>query len=199
MAGSIKLFQFIQSLFQTMGIYSPQPDQHRFTFNSRNIFFLLGIASFSIGHCGYFLTETTFESFYRSTTQVNALIDVILNIWRMPIILHLIDICEKFINRSKYQINAVQFIFATNFLVCVSFSGLQYQSTSAISYNSMYGDSIEKIERMSKFVHFVLVVSWPGTVISLVYTVLTNYFVLNLGNDSYEDPLIMYVQNGNEI
>lgn len=107
MAVSIKLFQYIRSLYQTMGIYSQQPNQH-FSFNSRKMFFLFGLTLFFIIHFGYFLSETTFDAFYRSTPVFNALIDMILNIWRMPTILHLIELCEEFIGRSMYQIKSMK-------------------------------------------------------------------------------------------
>ena len=102
MAGSIKLFQFVQSIYQTMGIYSHQLNQH-FVFNIRKMYFLFGITFFIIGHFGYFLSEKTYETFYRFISQLITLLDLMLTIWRMPTILHLIETCEKFIDRSKYQ------------------------------------------------------------------------------------------------
>lgn len=79
--------------------------------------------------------------------------------------------------------------------LCLYFLGLRHESTSAVSYNPMYGDLIGKIERMSKFIYFILIkVTCPVAVIALLSQVLINYFVFNLGNESYADPLIMYVK-----
>lgn len=58
----------------------------------------------------------------------------------------------------------------------------------------MYDDVIEKIDRMSKLIYTVLLeVSVPTATLSYIFNTLSNFYIVGLGNDSYEDILLMYV------
>lgn len=52
----------------------------------------------------------------------------------------------------------------------------------------MYDEINEKIERISKKLHFAMIkVSYSGTILSPLLTTLANYFINDLGTDSYQD------------
>lgn len=105
MAGTIKPFQFLQHLYQMMGILSPKPSDI-FSMNPKKLFILMGMITLNISLFGYFLFETTFaqdygESFYGFITKWITLVDFIVTVWKMPTILRLIKMYEKFIERSE--------------------------------------------------------------------------------------------------
>lgn len=87
----------------------------------------------------------------------------------------------KWVNRQKFLRFFFQYLNVYLFLLFVI--GSKNESTSRI----MYFELNEKIERMSKFVHFVLMrVSYLGAILPPLLTTLSNYFILNLGNESYQ-------------
>lgn len=105
MAGSIKLFQSVQNLYKTMGIFSPNPNQI-FSSNPKKLFFLLSLTIILSSHFAYFFYKTTFKvdsgkSFSQSISILIALIDFLLSIWKMPGILQLIKMYDAFIKGSK--------------------------------------------------------------------------------------------------
>lgn len=198
MAGTIKPFQFLQHLYQMMGILSPKPSDI-FSMNPKKLFILMGMITLNISLFGYFLFETTFaqdygESFYGFITKWITLVDFIVTVWKMPTILRLIKMYEKFIERSEWTkylecSNIFDHIFAPFALV-----GLHHESTSKNSYNPMYGDLVDKIERISKFIYTVLIEGTiPASTISFTIITLNNLYVLDLGSDSYKDVLLMWV------
>lgn len=122
MAGTIKLFQIVQHLYRTMGIFTSKPTDIC-SINSRKLFYLMSMLIVDISRFGYFLFDTTFaqdygESFYLLISQVITLIDFLIAIWKMPTILHLIKMFEKFIERSKQtklKMNSLVWIWITLF------------------------------------------------------------------------------------
>lgn len=62
----------------------------------------------------------------------------------------------------------------------------------------MYTELMEKIERMFKFVYFVFLrVSFYSSIVAPPLTTLSNFFILNLGDESYEPMQMVYVNTHN--
>lgn len=115
MTGTIKPFQFLQHLYQMMGILSPRPTDI-FSINPKKLFILMGMITLSTSSFAYFLFETTFaqdygESFYGFITKGITLVDFIVTVWKMPTILRLFKMYEKFIERSKWTKHQGSFIW----------------------------------------------------------------------------------------
>lgn len=54
---------------------------------------------------------------------------------------------------------------------------------------SKYAELAEKIERMSKIFHFILVkFTLPGFILPALFLTIINYFIHDLGNESYYLP-----------
>ena len=101
MDSSLKLFQLVQKFYQTMGIYPS------LTLNWKNLIFLLAMILQLIGLFAFFLFESTIISergmvFFGITTNFYSLSDYSITLWRIPEILKLIELCEKFIEKSMY-------------------------------------------------------------------------------------------------
>lgn len=102
MDGSVKLFQLVQKFYQTIGIHP-----------SRRLNWRILIISFTIiaeffGVLGFFIFRATSITeygtiFFAITSSLYAFAELHLNLWRIPEILQLIELCEIFIANSKYQ------------------------------------------------------------------------------------------------
>lgn len=58
----------------------------------------------------------------------------------------------------------------------------------------MYGDLLEKIERMSKFIYTVFIRGIiPASTISFFIITFSNLYIFDLGTESYKDILLMWV------
>ena len=56
----------------------------------------------------------------------------------------------------------------------------------------MYDEVIEKIEKMSKLLHFALVkVTLIGPQVAIVLITLINYYILDMGRESFQDVQLM--------
>lgn len=107
MAGSVKLFQTIQKCYHTMGIHSPQPSQsnQKLQFIKMSLF-ISYITIFFMFHVSFIVFEATslvqFESsLCDSSTELGILIIYLLTNWRIAHILRFIEMCERFIEKSK--------------------------------------------------------------------------------------------------
>ena len=184
MAGQVKLFQSVQTIYQTIGAISPKSNQIR-SINSNTLFFGLSIMSMFISNCAFlFIKASTITeygtSFYGFTSILMVFVDFILTIWQMPNISFLIAHFQDFIEKSKFIVDNKQINFAfTNFNLSI---GLEDDSTTLTTYSVLN----EKIERFSKLLHFAVVkVTLAGATIPSILTALINYFILNLGDESY--------------
>lgn len=64
----------------------------------------------------------------------------------------------------------------------------------------LYHELDMKIEKMSELMHFTFIkLTTFGTVTFFLLTTLVNYFILDLGNDSYVDLLFMCVKKQDEL
>lgn len=105
MATTVKLFQFVQNSYHILGIH---PLQQSNRFFSRKLFFTFFYWVYTTSFFGYFLLDSSDigeygQNFYRSMTILNATIDFSITIWQIPTILQLIEMCEKFIDKSKHE------------------------------------------------------------------------------------------------
>lgn len=105
MAGSIKLFQYLQSYYyQAMGIHLPQSNQ-KCSANWRNLFAVFSIAILFLEAFAFLLfkAKTTFEygtNFYTSISEYCCLLYFFIQYRQMPNISKLIESCEEFIEKS---------------------------------------------------------------------------------------------------
>lgn len=108
MAGSFKLFLFVQKSYGTVGIYSAKQNQNQnHLFNSKCVFFLIFSAHIFISMVISAVTESksVYEialGFYLSTTSLLTLFIYISNIFYSANIFELIGKFEKFIEKSKF-------------------------------------------------------------------------------------------------
>lgn len=105
MAGSKKLFQFVQKLFKILGIRPPQKNE-TLSFNSRNLFFLFCYAQLFLSMIAFFLfkAKTMLEygsSFFMFITQFIIALFFLILMWRITNILKLIAEFEQFIEKSE--------------------------------------------------------------------------------------------------
>lgn len=99
MANTIKLFQLTQVYFQI--IYPPKPNQ-KYSFNVMSFFILLSMIVIFISTATFFLfeAETVEEyshTFYISCTEFGFAVCFLVNVWKMPNILQLIEDYEQYI------------------------------------------------------------------------------------------------------
>ena len=88
-----------------MGIYSEQSNQ-TFSFNLKILFFSLSVFLIFTSDFAYFLFQAELIqeygiSFYSCLSELYTLSDLVLTIWQMSTILKLIEMCEKFIEKSR--------------------------------------------------------------------------------------------------
>lgn len=199
----MELFQSVRQFWQTMGIKPPHPNQIH-PFNARNLIFILSLTTMCASSMAFLLFQANISIEYgmcsfTSLSGVCMLLDVLITIWRMPIIIEMIDVCEEFIKMSEYW----QFTFkalwfeSTPFirLTCVKI-GLKKQWVS----HAVYIEVIEKIEKMSKFIHFALFkMSFGSGVLVLLLGPMFNYFILDMGADSVPDVQYMYLHRNSWI
>lgn len=104
-APSIKLFQFVQNSYHTMGIHPMQQSNRSFP---RKLFFSLSMILLPASFFGYFLLDSSNiqeygQNFYRSISVLNGSIDFFITVFQIPTILQLIEMCEKFIEKSALE------------------------------------------------------------------------------------------------
>lgn len=112
MAATIKLFRFVQNSYHSMGIHLMQQTNRVF---SRKFLFSLTIVLATISYFGYFLLESSNigeygQNFYRSMSICSALIDYFITVSKMSIISQFIEMCEEFIEKSKWKFWWIFFI-----------------------------------------------------------------------------------------
>lgn len=108
MAGSIKLFLFIQKMYQTVGIYDPGKNQNHL-FNSKCVFFSTFSAEIFILMVICAVTEAQSIpdiaiGFYLSATSLMIAFIYLSSIFLSAKIYGLIGKIEEFIEQSKFQL-----------------------------------------------------------------------------------------------
>ena len=100
----MKLFQFVQKFYKNAGICLPHSNQP-YNFNARNLFLLASFTMMCTASTAFFLFKAKLirehaDSFYISTTDLCGLINLLINMWKIPLILDFIEKCEGFIEKS---------------------------------------------------------------------------------------------------
>lgn len=106
MAGGdkIKLFQFIQRTYQLFGIYPLQSNQNRSPINWRKFGFLFNLVQFFLSTIAYLLIEANSLNKYGMGFYTSITIAVFSFFWKMENISNYIENCERFIEKSEYEI-----------------------------------------------------------------------------------------------
>lgn len=104
MAGSMKLFQTVQKIHQTMGIDSFQLNRIR-SINANSLFFILSIGLMFLSALFYFLfkantIEDYMNSFNACISDFYMLISLLLTAWHMQSTIQLIEKCGTFMEKS---------------------------------------------------------------------------------------------------
>lgn len=197
MPGSIKLFQSVQNSYQTMGIDSPHSNQI-YSLNCRKVFILSTLAMTFISRFGYFVLkakfaeENGFESFYETFLILIVLGVFLQEFLQMPEIFQLINTYDDFINSSK---SAISFDLVRNTMIVLFILNNEIGN----KWHLYHGLDV-KIEKMSNIMHFAFIyVIFLGTVGFLLLMTLVKYFIFDLGTESYQDLLLMYVTKNAKI
>lgn len=109
MAEQIKLLKLTQKMYQDMGIYPPQSNQNRRSINWRNIFMLVSFIQLLISSFAFLIDEADSivdagTSFYVAITELCCIVYYLINMWKIPKILKLIEHYENFIEKSKFDL-----------------------------------------------------------------------------------------------
>ena len=109
MAGSIKLFQFVQKCHQTLGILprQPNPKQKQLSSHSIQAIFLTCLAQYIFTTAAFLLfkAKSMFDygfSFFILIGLANCIAIYLIFIWQSENTLKFIENCEGFIEKSKF-------------------------------------------------------------------------------------------------
>lgn len=199
MADKLKLLQFTREVYQDMGIYPPHSIQKQHPVNWRNVFILFSLVQIFIVSLAYLIFEA--ESivdagfpFYVINTEFSCAIYYLTNLWKMPKILKLIECFEKFIVESKMWCDVIT--FGTELKNRCNFQlelGIRNSGTS-----TKYDELAENIETVLKLFHVVLVkLSFIGISSSNLIVTTVNYFIFDLGDESYYLPTAVMCVHSN--
>lgn len=184
MTGAIKLFQYVQNFYQTLGIHPPIQSYQTFSLNRRNLFFLsCSVLTFILSTAYLLFDAQSIQDFgipfCASVIILSGFFIYIVQIWRNAEIFQLIEHFEKFIEQSKSTKN------------CSTFSENEILSIIMINFSigldrTLYAALNERIERISKLVYFCLTyLSAPGALLPPFALSVVNYFVYDLGDESF--------------
>lgn len=182
-----------------MGIEPPQPNQIH-PFNVRNLSFILSLIMFCTSTLAFliFRAKTLVECgicLYTSLSGLTLLVLISIGIWQEPNIFKLIEMREQFIEMSKHGHFWSFFQSKNHFFSLYSFLPLLncvIGFKSKWVSNSAYNEVIEKIENMSKLIHFALIkVSLVSSLAIPVVVTLINYLMLHKGAESFPDVQLM--------
>lgn len=106
MAGSIKLFQFVQSYHRAIGIYPSQPNQKQYAINTKSVICLVCWAQTMITTTAFLALDanTVFDygfGFYDLLGSINSIIICALFAQQYENFTNFIENCEGFIKMSK--------------------------------------------------------------------------------------------------
>lgn len=101
--GQIKLFQFVRNCCKTMGCIHPR------SINLRNSFIFVPVLLMFLSTTGYIIFEASLISEYAaasyvSTTELAIMVNFSVICFKMDDILGLIEMFEKIVRESKFQI-----------------------------------------------------------------------------------------------
>lgn len=137
MAGSIKLFQFVQKYNQIIGIYSSQSTTMQGSINSTQAFFWISCAQiwFTIAAFLVFEANSMFDygfEFFAFISIINGIAIYSIFIWQSQNTLKFIENCERFIEKRKYCFEQK---FCEFIAIWLNLSGIFYRNSH--SYNKI--------------------------------------------------------------
>lgn len=108
MAGRLKLLQFTQKTYLHIGILPSQPNQYWLSMNWFKVFMLLSLIQMAIFSLAFLLFESdnivdAGLSFFAVNSEIFCAIHYLINLWKFPKILELIECFEKFIEKSEFD------------------------------------------------------------------------------------------------
>lgn len=186
MAGSIKLFQFNQKHYKAIGIYPTQPNQKHSSFNLTNSIYLFCFVQFCISMTAFIWFEANnmldyaIASFGLVTTIIIMAI-YLLTIWQKENTVKFIENCEEFIEKSKNNSRTSRIfshILHYNILELLFF-------LIGPKANIAYQESIEIFEKLSEWFCYALICTLVTICIPPMIYTYVNYFISDLGNESY--------------
>lgn len=188
MAARLKVLRFTQKIYQDMGICPSPSNPNLHSINWRNCSVLISLAQMLIFSLAFlaFKADNIVDvgtAFYAVVTETVCSIYMIINFYNMPKILKLIEKFETFIDQSKSfgwksSFFLLKFWISIYFLECL---GIKKSDTS-----TKYSDLIEIIEKVTKWYYIVYVkVTSIGMIFATLLITLINYFVNDLGDESY--------------
>lgn len=191
----MKLFQCVEQLHQALGI-QPTPSSLNTSFNLKNVF-----ALFCIVHL--FATSTVFllfeaetvanmsDSFYVSISALSCICNLLISIWRVQQIIRLIEKFEQFIEKSGY--------IKKQITLEIQFGGQIFSISESINpvSNTVYVKLNATIEFLTGILHFLVTrLSLIGICLPALLITLVNYFVSDLGEESFNLPfVVVYVHS----
>lgn len=130
MAGSIKLFQFIQKTYQTIGISPSKLNSKKCSINPKNTAFLIFLTQYTLTTVGFLMFDaySMFDfgfAFFNLLSIINPTVIYLLFIWKLENTLNFIEKCEIFIAKSKYPKKFNKIISWSNKFCAIS----QFQKT----------------------------------------------------------------------
>lgn len=195
----MKLFRTVQKLYQMMDIWPSQPNQQRSRFTTKNVLFFLFRLPILLSTLGYILFEKVtiiqrMHSFLVWITQSVCTINFVISFYKMPNIVKYIEKAEQIFQKSKFGWiiwKTLKHWNALYFLVGIE--------KTAFEMVVVYNELNEKIEKMSKFFYIALLKVTPAALLGPIWTLTSvNYFIKNLGEDSFKLPFpVMYVRRKN--
>lgn len=188
MANTVKLFQSVQGYFHQMGIYPTRPNQ-AYSFNWTSFWIVFSMIVSFIPSTGYFFLKAQtideyLKTFYASSSTLAFLVCFLVNIWKMTVLFKLIASYEKFISKSNFYNSTIYIVkvpVSIAVIIRLNFTGAR-NSDLWIAYKGLN----IAIERMSKFLHFLITrLTVVGLIIPSLLITITNYFIYDLGTESY--------------
>lgn len=190
-ASPIQLFQSIQSYFRIFGFSKSQSDT-TCSLNWRTLLAFFCYIQHFIAVFAFFVFEanTVLEygtSFYGFITMIYTIFYILILTKRTPQIFQLIENFQEFIEKRKCS--------RINVFVWKKISWVFFSVALGVDSRSTYIELNAKIEQMCEKIYFFMVkVPRTGMVLFPLLTTITNYFILDLKDESYILPTpLMYV------
>lgn len=104
--GKIRLFKFIQKIYQEIGIQPPKAHENRSGINTNKWFFIVGLGQLFVTSVAYLILDANSmleygRAFFSSITVLTSIILHSIMTWQMENILNYIGNCEQFIEKSE--------------------------------------------------------------------------------------------------
>lgn len=179
-----------------MGIHLSHSNQ-TYSLKPKIVFFYVPLVLFLIPSSAYMIFEANSaidfnNSFYINVTAISNFFTVSLTIMNMPTILNVIVRLEKIIQKStentlKPHLRPICMKIQLNYFTSPFFSEINDPTANA-KYHYMH----EKIERASKLYYFTVTrYNTPIFYLSSLMSTVINYFVFDLGDESYSLPFAL--------